>query len=75
MATVIVHPDYINFQDPDKARIDEYSVKLYEKFLKYFKNEYENRYWNTIPRELAQFFKKEYYDIYYSNVNETTNCH
>jgi peptidoglycan/xylan/chitin deacetylase (PgdA/CDA1 family) len=56
MATVIVHPDYINFGDT-KKRSDEYSFSLYSEFLQHIKTEYRDQYWNALPNEIALFIK------------------
>jgi len=58
MATVIVHPDYINFEKNSKNGIDEYSCSLYEDFLKHIKTEYHGKYWNPLPKEFALFVKE-----------------
>ena len=57
MATVIVHPDYINFDRSGKNKIDEYHSELYAEFLEHITIEYKNRYWNPFPEELAIFIK------------------
>jgi len=54
MALVIVHPDYINFDNVSK--LEEFPVKYYEDFLKYVKNNYEGKYWNALPHEIAEYF-------------------
>jgi len=54
MALVIVHPDYINFDNT--SNLEEFPVKYYEDFLKYVKNKYEGKYWNALPREIAKYF-------------------
>lgn len=56
MATVIVHPDYINFGDT-KKRVDEYNSNLYAEFLEHIRSEYKDRYWNALPNELASFVR------------------
>ncbi len=58
MATVIVHPDYINFDSSKPNRVDEYSLKLYVNFLDHIRNVYKDRYWNPLPNELAEYIKK-----------------
>ncbi len=54
MALLDVHPDYINFNN--KYSGEEYPIELYEQFLLYIKNKYENEYWNVLPETLAQFY-------------------
>lgn len=56
MALVIVHPDYINFNN-EKA-FEEYPVDYYINFLKYVKDNYEGKYWNALPKDVARYFKK-----------------
>jgi hypothetical protein len=58
MATIIVHPDYINFGDT-KKKIDEYSFILYSEFLQHIKTEYKELYWNALPSEIANFIKNK----------------
>ena len=56
MALVIIHPDYLNFNN--QKRLEEYPVDYYINFLKYVKDNYEGKYWNALPKEVAQYFKK-----------------
>ncbi len=58
MALVITHPDYMNFSN-NKHRLDEYPGKHYEDFLCYIKSSYEKQYWNSLPREMARFWKEK----------------
>lgn len=58
MATVIVHPDYIDFDGKKKNRITQYPVSYYIDFLKHIRDEYDGQYWNPSPKELASFYKK-----------------
>jgi hypothetical protein len=60
MATVIIHPDYINFDSVKKNRVDEYSIDIYSEFLNYINSEYNNRFWNPLPVEAASFIRTEY---------------
>jgi len=57
MATVIVHPDYINFDTLGKKRFDEYQKELYSEFLNYINEEYKGQFYNPLPGELASFIK------------------
>ena len=57
MATVIVHPDYINFDILGKKRFDEYQKELYSEFLNYINKEYKGQFYNPLPGELASFIK------------------
>ena len=57
MALVIVHPDYINFDN--KSALEEFPVKYYEDFLKYVKDKYEGKYWNALPHEIAEYISNQ----------------
>ena len=59
MALLIAHPDYMNFSNGNLG-VEEYPVKYYEEFLSYLKKEYEGRYWNVLPRELARWWSDNY---------------
>ncbi len=59
MATVIVHPDYINFEENKKNRFDEYRCELYTDFLDHISTNYKDEYWNPLPREIASYIKKQ----------------
>lgn len=56
MALVIVHPDYINFENTHK--MEEYPVSYYSDFLKFVKENYTGQYWNALPRDVAAYYKK-----------------
>lgn len=56
MALLIVHPDYVNLNNQKKT--EEYPVNYYIDFLKYVKENYEGKYWNALPREVAAYYKK-----------------
>ncbi len=58
MALLIAHPDYMCF-DGKKAKVDEYPVEFYEKFLEYVKNKYNGEYWHVLPRDIARFWKEK----------------
>ena len=51
MALLIVHPDYVCFND--KQAPDEYPLSHYTEFLAWVKKTYEGRYWHKLPREVA----------------------
>lgn len=57
-ATVIVHPDYIDFGDNGKKRVDEYALEIYEEFLEHIRINYMGVYWNPLPCELAAYYKE-----------------
>ena len=54
MALVIVHPDYINFDNSWKVR-GEYPVALYEELLAYVNERYGDSCWPALPREVAAY--------------------
>jgi hypothetical protein len=58
MALIITHPDYMNIEG-GKLSIDEYPVGFYLDFLFYIKDRYENQYWHTLPKDIAQFWARE----------------
>jgi hypothetical protein len=53
MALVNVHPDYINFKG--RCRSSEYSVQLYNDFLKYVARRYGSQAWFALPRDIAEY--------------------
>ena len=53
MALLNVHPDYMNFDG--KPRSGEYSVELYESFLKYVASRYGDNCWFALPQEISKF--------------------
>lgn len=56
MALVIIHPDYVNFEN--KKAQEEYPVSYYSDFLKYVRENYDGKYWNALPSEVAKYYKK-----------------
>ena len=57
MALVIVHPDYINFDNSWKVR-GQYPSKLYEELLSYVSARYGNSIWHALPREVATYVQQ-----------------
>jgi len=55
MVNVVTHPDYMSFGN-DEVGIEEYPIAYYEQFLTYIKEQYADRYWHGLPRDLATFF-------------------
>jgi hypothetical protein len=53
MALINVHPDYVNFNG--RLSSSEFSVELYESFLKYVTSRYADACWFALPREVAKF--------------------
>jgi len=58
MVLVNVHPDYLNFSK-NKCGLEEYPNEFYKELLNYIKIKYEGQYWNPLPKEMAQFWRKE----------------
>lgn len=55
MALVIIHPDYVNFSN--EKVLEEYPVDYYSDFLKYVKENYDGKYWNALPKDVAKYYK------------------
>lgn len=60
MALINVHPDYLNFAN--KTESEEYPASYYFDFLEFIKTNYEGKYWNALPKDVASFFKNNYYN-------------
>src|SRR6266508_1056545 len=54
MALVDVHPDYLCF-DNATTTSREYPAAHYKSFLDYVSQRYSGAFWNTTPRQVAQF--------------------
>jgi hypothetical protein len=48
----------MNF-DGKKTVLEEYPVTYYKEFLEYTNNKYRDQYWHALPREMAEFWRKE----------------
>lgn len=59
MALINVHPDYTNFNGTTIG-FEEYPAEYYKKFLEYIKSRYEGQYWHALPKEIAEFWRKNY---------------
>ena len=55
MALLNVHPDYLNFEN--KKELEQFPVKFYSDFLKFVKENYEGKYWNALPKDVAVYYK------------------
>jgi len=55
MALLNVHPDYINFEN--KNELEQFPVSYYSDFLKFVKENYEVKYWNALPKDVADYYK------------------
>ncbi|MBI4684862.1 MAG: glycosyltransferase [Nitrospirae bacterium] len=59
MALIITHPDYMSFNGAATG-LEEYPVEYYRQFLEYIKSRYHDRYWHALPKEIAEFWRKNY---------------
>ena len=59
MALLITHPDYMNFEGTNLGN-EEYPVEYYIEFLEYIKTKYKDKYWHTVPKEIARFWSASY---------------
>lgn len=57
MALVNVHPDYVQFED-DPASSRTFPVRYYVQFLEHLRRVHEGRYWNALPRQVAEYTKR-----------------
>jgi hypothetical protein len=57
MALVNIHPDYLNFGDTKLGR-EEYPARYYRDFLEFAKNEFQDDFWHSLPRDLALFVSR-----------------
>jgi len=55
MALVNVHPDYMAF-DGARSGVDEYPAAIYEDFLLYLKERYQDEFYHCLPKDLALLF-------------------
>jgi len=59
MVLINTHPDYMNFNERMQG-IEEYPVEYYIEFLDYIMDVYKGAYWNTIPKNVAKFWKEQH---------------
>ena len=55
MALMNVHPDYMAF-DGARPGVDEYPARIYEEFLIYLKERYQDDFYHCLPKDLARYF-------------------
>ena len=55
MALLITHPDYMCWNGSKPAE-EEYPAGYYRDFLEHVRDKYAGRYWNALPREVAEYF-------------------
>jgi len=56
MALVNVHPDYLNFEN--KIELEQFSASYYSDFLKFIRNNFDGKYWNALPKDVAVYYRK-----------------
>lgn len=54
MALLLVHPDYINFDN--RLTNSEYPANYYTEFLKHISSQYAGQYWHAQPRDVSRFW-------------------
>ena len=59
VALVNTHPDYMIF-DGDTRTKNKYSSRLYADFLDYISSRYRDKYWNSLPKDLARFWRSSF---------------
>lgn len=52
------HPDYMNFE-AGRHGLETYPACYYQELLHYLAERYAGRYWQVLPRELADFWRKQ----------------
>ena len=55
MTLVNIHPDYLNFEN--KRELEQFPVNYYSDFLKFVKKNYNGKYWNVLPKDIASYYK------------------
>lgn len=58
LALINTHPDYMQFPG-QKQQIETYPADYYREFLLYIKNKYQDKHWNSLPIEVARFWKEK----------------
>jgi hypothetical protein len=62
MALMITHPDYMDYEGKGQS-FEEYPWSHYQEFLEYVKQRYEGLYWHALPKEMALFWKKSFFQV------------
>jgi hypothetical protein len=62
MAMLNVHPDYVTF-DGQQPEIDEFPMSYYTEFLAWVNRTYHGQYWQSLPREVADFCRKQMHHV------------
>lgn len=55
MVLVNIHPDYVSIDGSNGP--EEYSINLYRELLTYIATRYEGKYWNELPRNVAEYYR------------------
>ena len=55
MVLINTHPDYMSFNRENSNKPGEFPARWYSEILEFIKSRYEGRYWNALPREVAEF--------------------
>jgi peptidoglycan/xylan/chitin deacetylase (PgdA/CDA1 family) len=55
MALLITHPDYMSWNGSRPGE-EEYPSDRYRDFLDHVRTRYQGRYWNALPREVADYY-------------------
>ena len=55
MVLLIVHPDYINFENR-KCRAREFPADHYRELLKHIRDNHAGQYWHALPKDLARWY-------------------
>jgi hypothetical protein len=56
MVLLNTHPDYMSFSDRKGIKGENYSASIYKNFLMWIKENYDELYWNPLPKEMATFW-------------------
>jgi hypothetical protein len=59
MALLNVHPDYMGFGDGPLGQ-EEFPASHYADFLQSVKDDYQERVWHVLPKQLANFVASSY---------------
>lgn len=59
LALFNTHPDYMNFEEQD-LKSEEYPSTHYAEILRYIKSKYEEQYWHVLPKEISEFWEKNF---------------
>ncbi|MEM7334658.1 MAG: hypothetical protein AAF490_21460, partial [Chloroflexota bacterium] len=69
MAFVITHPDYMNIGDQPTG-LEEYPIDLYKELLNYIKTKHAGAYWQALPHEVADFWRKSNVQTQFDHIGQ-----